>query len=148
MQKARTEIESAYNIVNSGQILSFEHLRRICEALKDINQYSQKIYLQELEKLEQCLKVDVERKREIYAKEHGIEWESTLDPQTDLKKISPDLPIIERVKRYLGAEASAEFALRNFPLWKEFLVEGKISYDEYNEESIKIFQEIFGALSI
>jgi hypothetical protein len=148
MEKARTEIESAYNIVNSRQILSFERLVRICEALKNINQYSQKIYLEELEKLEQCLKVDIERKREIYAKEHGIEWESTLDPQTDLKKLSPDLPIIERVKIYLGAEASAEFVLRNFPLWKKFLVDGKISYKEYEEKSLKIFQEIFNTLSI
>jgi hypothetical protein len=132
-------------VMNKGELLTLEDLREIREILQPGYLPLQEKYL---EILEQALKVDVERKREVYAKEHGVEWDATLDPQMELKRYSIDLPLIERVKIYLRAEAYAEFSLRKFPLWREFFDEGKISYSEYNERRIKIFQEIFGALSV
>jgi hypothetical protein len=135
-------------IINKGEkgdLLTLDDLKRIREILQPGYLPLQEKYLRGLE---QFLKVDVERKREIYAKDHGVEWDRTLDPQKELKEYSTDLPLIERLKIYLKAEACAEFALRNFPLWKEFLDEGKISYNDYKEKSIKIFQEIFGTLSV
>jgi hypothetical protein len=132
---------------NEGNLLDLEDLKRIKKILTPGYLPLQEKYL---EKLEQALKVNVERKREIYAKEHGVEWSASLDPELELRirKYSTALPLIERVKIYLRAEACAEFALRDSLLWREFFDEGKISYSEYNERSIKIFQEIFGALSV
>jgi hypothetical protein len=131
--------------VEEGNLLTLEDLKRVREILQPGYLPLQERYLR---RLEQALKVDVERKREVYAKEHGVEWDATLDPQIELKRYSTDLPLLERIKICLRAEAYAEFSLRDLPLWREFFDEGKISYDEYNERSVKIFQEIFGALKV
>jgi hypothetical protein len=115
---------------NEGKLLTLEDLRRIREILQ-----SDYLPLQEkyLEGLEQALKVDVERKKEIYAKNYGIEWNETLDPRKELMKLSENLPRLERLKIYLEAEACAEFGREKFLLWKEFFDEGKISYNVYRE---------------
>ena len=57
------------------------------------------------------------------------------------------LPPAEKLKRYLLAEARAEFAPKDIKLFEKFL-KRKISYKEYENEVYILAQNTYGELKI
>ena len=105
------------------------------------------MYSKYLNRLEQRLRKDVLNKREIY-KIRYFDWNDLLDPR---EVISDDkiasLPLEQKIKRYLHAEARVEFSYRFEEILRKFL-DGDISYDEYEKLKNKIARETYGELRI
>jgi hypothetical protein len=111
--------------------LTLDQLKFIATQVLPLTSQLSSMYL---EKLEERLRKDVFKKRKFYEKEYNISWSETLlDPFEVIKEQKlKSLPSAERLKRYLLAEARAEFAPKDIKLFEKFL-EGKISYEEYEK---------------
>jgi hypothetical protein len=132
-------------IIDWPELLTLNQLKFIATQVLPLTSQLSSIYL---EKLEERLRKDVFEKRKFYEKEYNISWRETLDPLEVIKEQElKSLPSAERLKRYLLAEARAEFAPKDIKLFEKFL-ERKISYEEYKKEILILAKNTYGELKI
>jgi hypothetical protein len=134
--------EKLKEILAQPGLLTFDQLKFIATEVLPLSSR-----LPSLERLEKCLRRDVYRRRKAYEDKYGINWEYTLlDPLEEIKELE-SLSLEEKIKRYLRAEALAEFELAHIQLLNKFM-NGEINYDEYEKEIRNLAERICGELRI
>ncbi len=130
-------------VLDNSTLLTLNELTLIA----DILPLSSKIPEEYLERLQHRLEKDLKDKKEYYEREYSIHWDDFLNPsdiidENELKF----LPLPEKIKIYLRAEAALEYSLGKYLLEKE-LLEGQITYEEYESELKAIEHEVYSSLT-
>jgi hypothetical protein len=138
-----TVIDKTRNKAEGKEILTLGDLGGIRNVLQP--RYMPFLNEANLRSIERSMLSDVLRKRELYAKKHNIDWRLSLDPQRQLRKISKDSPVIERIRRLFIAEAELEYSVLDYELEKRWY-DHEINYVTLVKMSRDLYTTVFGSL--
>jgi len=128
------EKRSLEEILTNPEPLSYKDLSFIAEEiLPQVSQLSGSL----LEKLEQRLKVDIEKKKSAIHSE-DLRYIPSLREIERMK----DLGIEERMKKYLIAECGLEYTTRRSKLLEE-VRSGRMSYEEFERIANEVYNGIY-----